>query len=79
MSDWKVPYHPEPPGSPAYVQRLRDQAAVKTLPALIAWEGPEYTRTLRDQQQVGAIAVEQANALIAALGYQVPGEEADDA
>ena len=54
---------PEPPGSPAYVRRLRDQAAValRTMP-------PDRDGLFYENDH----AVAEANALMATLGYPVP-------
>lgn len=53
----------EPPGSPAYVRRLRDQAAValRTMP-------PDRDGLFYENEH----AVAEANALMADLGYPVP-------
>ena len=55
------------PGSPAYVRRLRDQAAVAVLGGLTGDDVPTEVRA--------EIAVLRADFLIDALGYRVPEDE----
>lgn len=58
------------PGSPAYVRRLRDQAAMEY--------SREYLRFLLRQPSGDtgfnplSVGIKKANALVSALGYQVP-------
>lgn len=72
----------EPVGSPAYVRRLRDQAAVTALEAMLS--GVDLEQALSTNRAVDgglsaktAIALaagEYADDLIRALGYDPPGE-----
>lgn len=62
MSDWNVPHSPEPPGSPAYVRRLRDSMVSRFLEGL---SHGNWEKSL-------PVAIERANEAVAALGYQVP-------
>lgn len=77
-------FDPEPVGSPAYVRRLRDQAAVAVLNGIesdASWSpswpkgASGWSQEKRDEwfaNLVSAMAVRKANALIAALGYRIP-------
>lgn len=68
------------PGSPAYVKRLRDQAAVAIYAAIVSnpQRSQDDMEPIFDWQIYRESAVEEANLTIAALGYQVPGEEGEE-
>ena len=65
-------FDPAPVGSPAYVQRLRDRAAVASMQATLSRaDVPIGTAP----SQVAEWALGDADALVKVLGYEPPGEE----
>lgn len=82
MADWTVGYDTEPVGSPAYVRRLRDQAAVAALGAMLSGVDLEQALSTNRavdggfsaKEAIGLAAAVYADAAIRALGYDPPGE-----
>lgn len=63
-------FDPEPVGSPPYVRRKRDEAAIAALSGVAYMPSAEHMA----ESLAADRAFLQANALVTALGYQVPEE-----